>query len=161
MHPMCEARSIPEGHVVHRMIPSPRNHAIGIIAASLGACNTASSRTLHIGVIETPRIGLCDGVQELDILCVRNLVLGNSILIRHRPCELRRGIDIAWVTDGHPFDGRNWAGGGRRSVSNMFIDLGYSVQLTEDQFQAEMATRRGRCSLSMESSVVLIDLSAR
>ncbi len=39
-------------------------------------------------------------------------------------------------------DGRNWTGGGRRSVSNMFIDLGYSVQMTEDQFQAEMAKRR-------------------
>ncbi|MBT71379.1 MAG: hypothetical protein CMQ15_04965 [Gammaproteobacteria bacterium] len=39
-------------------------------------------------------------------------------------------------------DPRNWAGGGRRSVSNMFIDLGYSVSLTEEQFQAEMATRR-------------------
>ena len=39
-------------------------------------------------------------------------------------------------------DARNWAGGGRRSVSNMFIDLGYSVTLTEEQFQAEMATRR-------------------
>lgn len=39
-------------------------------------------------------------------------------------------------------DGRNWTGGGRRSVSNMFIDLGYSVQMTEEQFQAEMAKRR-------------------
>ncbi len=39
-------------------------------------------------------------------------------------------------------DPRNWAGGGRRSVSNMFIDLGYSVNLTEEQFQAEMAKRR-------------------
>ena len=39
-------------------------------------------------------------------------------------------------------DGRNWTGGGRRSVANMFIDLGYSVQMTEEQFQAEMATRR-------------------
>ena len=39
-------------------------------------------------------------------------------------------------------DSRNWAGGGRRSVSNMFIDLGYSVTLTEEQFQAEMAGRR-------------------
>jgi len=39
-------------------------------------------------------------------------------------------------------DARNWAGGGRRSVSNMFIDLGYSVSLTEEQFQAEMASRR-------------------
>jgi len=41
-------------------------------------------------------------------------------------------------------DTRNWAGGGRRSVSNMFIDLGYSVELTEEQFQAEMAERRER-----------------
>lgn len=39
-------------------------------------------------------------------------------------------------------DPRNWAGGGRRSVSNMYIDLGYSVELTEEQFQAEMAERR-------------------
>jgi hypothetical protein len=39
-------------------------------------------------------------------------------------------------------DPRNWAGGGRRSVANMFIDLGYSVSLTEEQFQAEMAKRR-------------------
>jgi len=39
-------------------------------------------------------------------------------------------------------DVRNWAGGGRRSIANMFIDLGYSVSLTEEQFQAEMARRR-------------------
>ena len=39
-------------------------------------------------------------------------------------------------------DVRNWAGGGRRSVSNMFIDLGYSVQMSEEQFQEEMAARR-------------------
>ena len=41
-------------------------------------------------------------------------------------------------------DARNWAGGGRRSVSNMFIDLGYSVRLTEEQFQQEMAERRAK-----------------
>ena len=39
-------------------------------------------------------------------------------------------------------DSRNWSGGGRRSITNMFIDLGYSVRLTEEQFQAEMAVRR-------------------
>ena len=39
-------------------------------------------------------------------------------------------------------DSRNWSGGGRRSVSNMFIDLGYSVTMTEEQFQEEMAARR-------------------
>jgi mono/diheme cytochrome c family protein len=42
----------------------------------------------------------------------------------------------------NPADPRNWAGGGRRSIANMFIDLGYSVALTEEQFQAEMAKRR-------------------
>ncbi len=41
-------------------------------------------------------------------------------------------------------DTRNWAGGGRRSVANMFIDLGTSVRLTEEQFQQEMAERRTR-----------------
>ena len=39
-------------------------------------------------------------------------------------------------------DIRNWAGSGRRSVANMFNDLGWTVQLTEEQFQAEMAKRR-------------------
>jgi len=42
----------------------------------------------------------------------------------------------------NPADPRNWAGGGRRSISNMFIDLGYSVTMNEEQFQAEMAKRR-------------------
>ena len=44
----------------------------------------------------------------------------------------------------NPADSRNWAGGGRRSIANMFIDLGYSVSLTEEQFQAEMAKRRAK-----------------
>ena len=44
----------------------------------------------------------------------------------------------------NPADERNWAGGGRRSIANMFIDLGYSVSLTEEQFQAEMAKRRAK-----------------
>ena len=39
-------------------------------------------------------------------------------------------------------DVRNWAGGGRRSVANMFIDLGYSVALSDEQFQVELAKRR-------------------
>jgi hypothetical protein len=42
----------------------------------------------------------------------------------------------------NPADPRNWAGGGRRSIANMFIDLGYSVALTEEQFQEEMEKRR-------------------
>ena len=44
----------------------------------------------------------------------------------------------------NPADPRNWAGGGRRSIANMFIDLGYSVSLNEEQFQAEMASRRAK-----------------
>jgi hypothetical protein len=39
-------------------------------------------------------------------------------------------------------DIRNWAGSGRRSVANMFNDLGQSVRLTEEQFQHEMTKRR-------------------
>ena len=44
----------------------------------------------------------------------------------------------------NPADERNWAGGGRRSIANMFIDLGYAVSLTDEQFQAEMAKRRAK-----------------
>jgi hypothetical protein len=44
----------------------------------------------------------------------------------------------------NPADPRNWAGGGRRSIANMFLDLGYSVSLTEEQFQAEISKRRLR-----------------
>jgi len=48
---------------------------------------------------------------------------------------------------------RNWAGAGRRSVSNMFIDLGQSVRLTEEQFQTEMARRRALMSDRNEYSI--------
>ena len=41
-------------------------------------------------------------------------------------------------------DPRNWQGSGNRSIANMFIDLGQSISLTEEQFQEEMATRRER-----------------
>lgn len=39
-------------------------------------------------------------------------------------------------------DSRNWQGSGNRSVTNMFIDLGMRVALTEEQFLEEMANRR-------------------
>jgi len=39
-------------------------------------------------------------------------------------------------------DPRNWSGDGRRSIANMFSDLGYAVALTDEQFQSEMAKRR-------------------
>jgi hypothetical protein len=41
-------------------------------------------------------------------------------------------------------DPRNWQGSGNRSIANMFIDLGQSISLTEEQFQKEMADRRER-----------------
>jgi hypothetical protein len=38
-------------------------------------------------------------------------------------------------------DPRTWQGSGNRSVSNMFIDLGERVTLTDEQFVEEMAER--------------------
>jgi hypothetical protein len=38
-------------------------------------------------------------------------------------------------------DPRNWQGAGNRSISNMFIDLGNRVSLTDEQFQDEMRQR--------------------
>ena len=39
-------------------------------------------------------------------------------------------------------DPRNWQGSGNRSVTNMFIDLGMRVTMSEEQFMEEMAERR-------------------
>jgi hypothetical protein len=39
-------------------------------------------------------------------------------------------------------DSRNWQGSGNRSIANMFIDLGQSVPLSDEEFQQEMAERR-------------------
>ena len=39
-------------------------------------------------------------------------------------------------------DPRNWQGSGNRSIANMFIDLGQSVPLSDEEFQQEMAERR-------------------
>ena len=38
-------------------------------------------------------------------------------------------------------DPRNWSGSGNRSITNMFIDLGNRVSLTDEQFRDEMAQR--------------------
>ncbi len=51
-------------------------------------------------------------------------------------------------------DPRNWQGSGNRSVSNMFIDLGNRVSLTDEQFQAEMAARREKLKLTRNSVVI-------
>ncbi len=59
-------------------------------------------------------------------------------------------------TDSNPNvpDPRNWQGSGNRSVTNMFIDLGIRVKLTEDQFFEEMATRREVLGLGPNDHVI-------
>jgi len=51
-------------------------------------------------------------------------------------------------------DPRNWQGSGNRSVTNMFIDLGLRVQLTEEQFLNEMAQRRTNLNLGPNDHVI-------
>ncbi len=51
-------------------------------------------------------------------------------------------------------DPRNWSSGGRRSVSNMFIDLGLAYELTDEQFEQEMAGRRARLQLTRNDHVI-------
>lgn len=51
-------------------------------------------------------------------------------------------------------DPRNWQGSGNRSVTNMFIDLGIRVTMTEEQFFEEMAERRDKLNLGPNDHVV-------
>jgi mono/diheme cytochrome c family protein len=51
-------------------------------------------------------------------------------------------------------DPRNWSGSGNRSVSNMFIDLGMRVSMTDEQFLEEMAERREQFSLTKNDHVI-------
>jgi len=52
-------------------------------------------------------------------------------------------------------DGRNWSGGGRRSVSNMFHNtLGTYIELTEEQFEKEMAERVRKLKLTKNDYVI-------
>ncbi len=51
-------------------------------------------------------------------------------------------------------DPRNWQGSGNRSVTNMFIDLGMRVTLTEDQFFEEMEERRQVLDLGPNDHVI-------
>jgi hypothetical protein len=41
-------------------------------------------------------------------------------------------------------DPRNWTGSGNRSVTNMFLELGNNVSMTDTQFQEEMMKRRAQ-----------------
>jgi len=59
-------------------------------------------------------------------------------------------------TDSNPNvpDPRNWQGSGNRSVTNMFIDLGIRVGMTEEQFFEEMEDRRQALSLGPNDHVI-------
>jgi len=51
-------------------------------------------------------------------------------------------------------DTRNWSGAGNRSISNMFIDLGQGIALSDEQFYAEMARRREKLKLSANDVLI-------
>ncbi|NQV70527.1 MAG: cytochrome c [Pseudohongiella sp.] len=51
-------------------------------------------------------------------------------------------------------DPRNWQGSGNRSVTNMFIDLGIRVSMTDDQFFEEMEKRRNKLHLGPNDHVI-------
>lgn len=51
-------------------------------------------------------------------------------------------------------DPRNWQGSGNRSVTNMFIDLGIRVTMTDEQFKEEMETRRDNLNLGPNDHVI-------
>ncbi len=51
-------------------------------------------------------------------------------------------------------DPRNWQGSGNRSVTNMFIDLGHGVSMTDEQFQEAMDERRAAFNLTKNDVVV-------
>jgi mono/diheme cytochrome c family protein len=58
------------------------------------------------------------------------------------------------VTNTNVPDPRNWAGSGNRSVSNMFIDLGMQVAMTDEEFLAEMQERVERFNLTKNDHVI-------
>lgn len=51
-------------------------------------------------------------------------------------------------------DPRNWSGSGNRSITNMFLDLGNRVSLTDEQFRQEMAERRKKLGLTRNSVLI-------
>jgi len=51
-------------------------------------------------------------------------------------------------------DPRNWQGSGNRSVTNMFIDLGIRVTMTDEQFMEEMEMRRNKLNLGPNDHVI-------
>ncbi len=57
-------------------------------------------------------------------------------------------------------DPRNWQGSGNRSVTNMFIDLGIRVSMTDEQFHEAMAERREALNLGPNDHVIGCPLCA-
>ncbi len=51
-------------------------------------------------------------------------------------------------------DPRNWQGSGNRSVTNMFIDLGIRVSMTDEQFFEAMEERREALSLGPNDHII-------
>lgn len=51
-------------------------------------------------------------------------------------------------------DPRNWSGSGNRSISNMFIDLGQRVALTDEQFFSEMDRRTKKLGLKADDYLI-------
>ena len=51
-------------------------------------------------------------------------------------------------------DTRNWSGSGNRSISNMFIDLGQGIALSDEQFNAEMKARREKLHLGPNDHLI-------
>ena len=51
-------------------------------------------------------------------------------------------------------DPRNWQGSGNRSVTNMFIDLGIRVTMTDEQFFEAMEERRQVLGLGPNDHVI-------
>jgi hypothetical protein len=48
----------------------------------------------------------------------------------------------------------NWAGGGNRSVANMFLELGEQITLTDEQFVEAMAERRDNLNLTKGDYII-------
>jgi hypothetical protein len=89
-----------------------------------------------------------------------NWVLGYEYLEDYEPL-LPKGtiLHITGFMDNSPAnqnipDPRNWQGSGNRSVSNMFIDLGHGIAMSDEQFQEAMDERRRKLGVTPNDHVL-------
>jgi hypothetical protein len=89
-----------------------------------------------------------------------NWVLGYEYGEGHEPL-LPKGtiLHIIGFMDNSPAnrnipDPRNWQGSGNRSVSNMFIDLGHGIAMSDEQFQEAMNERREELGIGPSDHVL-------